>query len=108
MLGAILVQFLKPHPLRKWLGLALLATGLVSTFKVGEQQVLGFDQELLALLAVVLFLTRRWFTAGGLKPWHDVSVPSLTQIHMGQQSINSADVVSGAVRASPERWIITR
>ena len=26
-LGAILVQFLKPYPLRKWLGLALLATG---------------------------------------------------------------------------------
>jgi len=68
VLGAILVQFLKPYPLRKWLGLALLATGLVSLFKVGEQQVLGFDLELLALLAVplgvVLFLTRRRFTEG--------------------------------------------
>jgi energy-converting hydrogenase Eha subunit C len=68
VLGAILVQFLKPYPLRKWLGLALLATGLVSIFKVGEQQVLGFDLELLALLAVplgvVLFLTRRRFTEG--------------------------------------------
>ena len=65
-LGAIPVQFLKPYSLRKWLGLALLATGLVSIFKVGEQQVLGFDLELLALLAVplgmVLFLTRRRFT----------------------------------------------
>ncbi|MNG28015.1 hypothetical protein [Pseudomonas kilonensis] len=68
VLGAILVQFLKPYSLRKWLGLALLATSLVSIFKVGEQQVLGFDLELLALLAVplgvVLFLTRRRFTEG--------------------------------------------
>ncbi|MBT9235939.1 hypothetical protein D3C76_953550 [compost metagenome] len=66
MLGAILVQFLKPYRLRKWLGLVLLAAGLVGIFSVGQQQVLGFDLELLTLLAVplgvVLFLTRRRFT----------------------------------------------
>ncbi|MCO8260876.1 hypothetical protein NC656_04855 [Pseudomonas asiatica] len=63
ILGAIVVQFLKPYLLRKWLGLVLLAAGLVEILNVGQQQVLGFDLELLALLAVplgvVLFLTRR-------------------------------------------------
>ncbi|AGA74201.1 hypothetical protein CXG50_05205 [Pseudomonas plecoglossicida] len=63
ILGAIVVQFLKPYLLRKWLGLVLLAAGLVGILNVGQQQVLGFDLELLALLAVplgvVLFLTRR-------------------------------------------------
>lgn len=62
ILGAIVVQFLKPYLLRKWLGLVLLAAGLVGILNVGQQQVLGFDLELLALLAVplgvVLFLTR--------------------------------------------------
>ncbi|WP_375547213.1 hypothetical protein [Pseudomonas mosselii] len=29
VLGALLVQFLKPYPLRKWLGVAMLAAGLV-------------------------------------------------------------------------------
>ncbi|MCX5509690.1 hypothetical protein [Pseudomonas sp. BJa3] len=66
VLGALLVQFLRPSPLRKWLGLTLLAAGLVGIFKVDQQQVLGFDLELLALLAVplgvVLFLTRRRFS----------------------------------------------
>ncbi|MBV4507273.1 MULTISPECIES: hypothetical protein [Pseudomonas] len=69
VLGALLVQFLKPYPLRKWLGVALLAAGLVGIFKVGQQQLLGFDLELLALLAVplgvVLFVTRRRFTEVG-------------------------------------------
>ena len=63
ILGAIVVQFLKPYLLRKWLGLVLLAAGLVEILNVGQQQFLGFDLELLALLAVplggVLFLTRR-------------------------------------------------
>ena len=66
VLGALLVQFLRLSPLRKWLGVALLAAGLVGIFKVDQQQVLGFDLELLALLAVplgvVLFLTRRRFS----------------------------------------------
>jgi len=66
VLGALLIQFLRPSPLRKWLGLALLAAGLIGIFKVGQQQMLGFDLELLALLAVplgvVLFLTRRRFS----------------------------------------------
>jgi len=66
VLGALLVQFLKPYPLRKWLGVVLLAAGLVGIFKFDQQQVLGFDLELLALLAVplgvVLFVTRRRFT----------------------------------------------
>jgi len=69
VLGAHLVQLLKPYPLRKWLGVALLAAGLVGIFKFDQQQVLGFDLELLALLAVplgaVLFMTRRRFTEVG-------------------------------------------
>lgn len=69
ILGALLVQFLRPYPLRKWLGVALLAAGLVGIFKVDQQQVLGFDLELLVLLAVplgvVLFMTRRRFTEMG-------------------------------------------
>lgn len=52
VLGALLVQFLKPYPLRKWLGVAMLAAGLVGIFNFDQQQVLGFDVELLALLAV--------------------------------------------------------
>ncbi|PYC20626.1 hypothetical protein [Pseudomonas mosselii] len=66
VLGALIVQFLKPYPLRKWLGVALLAAGLVGIFNFDQQQVLDFDLELLALLAVplgaVLFMTRRRFT----------------------------------------------
>ncbi|KNX77365.1 hypothetical protein DA83_01590 [Pseudomonas sp. 250J] len=69
VLGALLVQFLKPYPLRKWLGVAMLAAGLVGIFNFDQQQVLGFDLELLALLAVplgaVLFMTRRRFTEVG-------------------------------------------
>ena len=63
--GAVVVKFLKPYPLRKWLGVTFFATGSVGVFKVGQQQVLGFDLELLMLLAIplgtVLFLTRRRF-----------------------------------------------
>ncbi|MFS0828990.1 hypothetical protein [Pseudomonas phoenicis] len=66
VLGALLIQFLKPYPLRKWLGLALLAIGVVGIFKGGEQEVLGFDLDLLTVLAVLLgitlFSTRRKFT----------------------------------------------
>ncbi|WP_369991455.1 hypothetical protein [Pseudomonas xanthosomatis] len=66
ILGVVLVQCLKPYPLRKWLGLALLAAGLVGIFTIDQYQLLGFDLDLLALLAVplgvVLFLTRRRFT----------------------------------------------
>ncbi len=40
ILGAIVVQFLKPYLLRKWLGLVLLAAGLVGILNVGQQQVL--------------------------------------------------------------------
>jgi drug/metabolite transporter (DMT)-like permease len=69
VLGAILVQFLKPFSLRKWLGVVLLAGGLVGIFTAGQQQVLGFDLELLALLAVplgvVLWGTRRRFVVEG-------------------------------------------
>ncbi|ATB67559.1 hypothetical protein N5C37_04410 [Pseudomonas mosselii] len=69
VLGELLVQFLKPYPLRKWLGVAMLAAGLVGIFNFDQQQVLGFDLELLALLAVplgaVLFMTRRRFTEVG-------------------------------------------
>ncbi|MDH1657264.1 hypothetical protein N5E96_14410 [Pseudomonas mosselii] len=69
VLGALLVRFLKPYPLRKWLGVAMLAAGLVGIFNFDQQQVLGFDLELLALLAVplgaVLFMTRRRFTEVG-------------------------------------------
>ncbi|MCU7239053.1 hypothetical protein [Pseudomonas peradeniyensis] len=69
VLGALLVQFLKPYPLRKWLGVAMLAAGLVGIFNFDQQQVLGFDLELLVLLAVplgaVLFMTRRRFTEVG-------------------------------------------
>ena len=36
ILGAILVQFLKPYLLRKWLGLVLLAAGLIGIFNVGQ------------------------------------------------------------------------
>ena len=69
VLGALLVRFLKRYPLRKWLGVAMLAAGLVGIFNFDQQQVLGFDLELLALLAVplgaVLFMTRRRFTEVG-------------------------------------------
>ncbi|MCP8633693.1 hypothetical protein PUR31_13385 [Pseudomonas mosselii] len=69
VLGALLVQLLKPYPIRKWLGVALLAAGLVGIFKFDQQQVPGFDLELLALLAVplgvVLFVTRRRFMEVG-------------------------------------------
>ncbi|WP_296269084.1 hypothetical protein [Pseudomonas sp. UBA6562] len=66
VLGAILIQFLKPYSLRKWLGLALLAIGVIGIFKGGEQHLLGFDLGLLTVLAVplgmTLFSTRRRFT----------------------------------------------
>jgi len=69
VLGALLVQLLKPYPIRKWLGVALLAAGLVGIFKFDQQHVPGFDLELLALLAVplgvVLFVTRRRFMEVG-------------------------------------------
>lgn len=55
----------KPYPLRKWLGLALMATGVIGCATVGEGKVLGFDLELLAIFATPVglgfFLTRRRF-----------------------------------------------
>ncbi|SFH25121.1 hypothetical protein [Pseudomonas sp. NFACC45] len=58
-------QFLKPHLLRKWLGVALVAAGAVGCVVAGQTRVLGFDLGLLSVFAVAigmgLFMKRRRF-----------------------------------------------
>ncbi|UZE01121.1 hypothetical protein [Pseudomonas mediterranea] len=61
----LLDRFLKPYLLRKWLGVALVATGAVGSVVAGQSRLLGFDLGLRAVFAVAigmgLFMKRRRF-----------------------------------------------
>ncbi|VVQ03009.1 hypothetical protein PS910_03992 [Pseudomonas fluorescens] len=69
VLAFLLDRILKSYLLRKWLGVTLLVTGVIGCVTVGNGQVLGFDLELLSVVAVpmgvLLFLTRRRFVEVG-------------------------------------------
>ena len=58
-------RFLKPYLLRKWLGVVLVATGVVGCVAASQIRLLGFDLGLLSIFAVALgvglFLKRRRF-----------------------------------------------
>ncbi|WP_434626998.1 hypothetical protein J3P84_00600 [Pseudomonas sp. Z1-29] len=65
----LLDRFLKPYLLRKWLGVVLMAAGVVGCFVAGQKRLLGFDLGLLAVFAVAigmgLFSKRRRFEEVG-------------------------------------------
>jgi hypothetical protein len=69
VLAFLLDRLLKSYLLRKWLGVTLLVAGVIGCVTVGSDQVLGFDLELLSVVAVpmgvALFLTRRRFVEVG-------------------------------------------
>ncbi|MFS0826057.1 hypothetical protein [Pseudomonas phoenicis] len=64
-LFALLDRFLKPYPLRKWLGLSLTVVGPVVGFLGSQTHVLGFDLGLLSIFCISfgigLFRRRRRF-----------------------------------------------
>lgn len=64
-LAFLLDRFLKPYPLRKWLGVTLVVAGAIGCVAVSQTQLLGFDLGLMSVLAVPLgaglFVTRRRF-----------------------------------------------
>ncbi|AXA58234.1 hypothetical protein ACNT2N_05235 [Pseudomonas thivervalensis] len=61
----LLDRFLKPHLLRKWLGVVLVAAGAVGCVLAGQNRLLGVDLGLLSAFAVGmgmgLFMKRRRF-----------------------------------------------
>ncbi|CAM4034891.1 hypothetical protein [Pseudomonas] len=65
----LLDRFLKPYPLRKWLGVALVAVGAVGCVAASQTRLLGADLGLLSIFAVALgvglFLKRRRFEQVG-------------------------------------------
>ncbi|CAK9888511.1 MULTISPECIES: hypothetical protein [Pseudomonas] len=65
----LLDRFLKPYPLRKWLGVALVAAGAVGCIAASPARWLGADLGLLSIFAVALgvglFLKRRRFEQAG-------------------------------------------
>ncbi len=65
----LLDQFLKPYPLRKWLGVALLVAGAIGCVSAGQVFVMGADLGLLSVFALALgvglFLKRRRFVEVG-------------------------------------------
>ena len=65
----LLDRFLKPYPLRKWLGGLLVAIGAVGCVAASQIRLFGFDLGLLSIFAVALgvrlFLKRRRFEQRG-------------------------------------------
>lgn len=65
----LLDRFLKPYPLRKWLGVLLVAIGAVGCVTASQIRLFGFDLGLLSIFAVALgvglFLKRRRFEQRG-------------------------------------------
>lgn len=68
-LAFLLDRFLKPYPLRKWLGVALVVVGAVGCVAASQVRLLGFDMGLMAVFAVGvgvgLFMKRRRFEQVG-------------------------------------------
>ncbi|MGE8325368.1 hypothetical protein [Pseudomonas urmiensis] len=66
-LAFVLHWWVKPYPLRKWLGVALVVLGAVGCIALSQTHLLGFDLGLMASFAVpigvVLFMTRRHYAA---------------------------------------------
>ncbi|WP_431092871.1 hypothetical protein [Pseudomonas brassicacearum] len=69
-LSFLLDRFLKPHLLRKWLGVVLMVAGAVGCVLAGQNHLLGFDLGLLSVFAVAigmgLFMKRRRFEEVGV------------------------------------------
>lgn len=65
----LLDRFLRSYPLRKWLGVLLVAGGAVGCIAASQAHVLGFDLGLLSIFAVALgvglFVKRRRFEPVG-------------------------------------------
>lgn len=65
----LLDRFLKPYPLRKWLGVALVVAGAVGCVAASQTRLPGADLGLLSIFAVALgvglFLKRRRFEQVG-------------------------------------------
>lgn len=65
----LLDRFLKPYPLRKWLGVLLAAAGAVGCVAASQVHLSGLDLGLLSVFAVALgvglFLKRRRFEQVG-------------------------------------------
>ena len=68
-LAFLLDRFLKPYPLRKWLGVTLVVAGAIGCVALSQAQLLGFDMGLMSVFAVPmgmgLFATRRRFVEVG-------------------------------------------
>jgi hypothetical protein len=69
VLYGLLDRFLRPYPLRMWLGVALVAAGVIGCVVVSQARLFGMDLGLLSVLAVGigvgLFLRRRRFEPVG-------------------------------------------
>ena len=65
VLYGLLDRFLRPYPLRKWLGVVLAVVGVVGCIVVSQARSFGVDLGLLSVLAtglgVGLFVRRRRF-----------------------------------------------
>ncbi|MDZ4306236.1 MAG: hypothetical protein U1C13_31955 [Pseudomonas sp.] len=65
----LLDRFLKSYPLRKWLGVLLIAIGAAGCVAASQIRLVGFDLGLLSIFAVALgvglFLKRRRFEQVG-------------------------------------------
>ena len=65
----LLDRFVKSYPLRKWLGVLLIAIGAVGCLAASQIRLFGFDLGLLSIFAVALgvglFLKRRRFEQMG-------------------------------------------
>ncbi|MDD1015681.1 hypothetical protein [Pseudomonas rubra] len=65
----LLDRFLRPYPLRKWLGVALAVVGAIGCVAASQTRWLGADLGLLSIFAVALgvglFLKRRRFEQVG-------------------------------------------
>ncbi|QXH57861.1 hypothetical protein [Pseudomonas maumuensis] len=65
VLYGLLDRFLRPYPLRKWLGVALVVLGVGGCVVVSRARLFGLDLGLLSVLAtglgVGLFVRRRRF-----------------------------------------------
>ncbi|QWA29807.1 hypothetical protein [Pseudomonas sp. RC3H12] len=69
VLYGLLDRFLRPYPLRKWLGVALVVVGVAGCIIVSQARLYGLDLGLLSVLAtglgVGLFVRRRRFERVG-------------------------------------------
>ncbi|PYC14980.1 hypothetical protein [Pseudomonas mosselii] len=69
VLYGLLDRFLRPYPLRKWLGVALVVVGVGGCIVVSQARLFGVDLGLLSVLATGLggglFVRRRRFEQVG-------------------------------------------